>query len=240
MKTNPLRKKLALAVGLSVVILFGAVAYAATSNILAVGTMPHSEVIGGPATLTARQLLIPPGEVGGWHYHPGTLLSVVKRGAVTIEDGCGGEETFTAGQAFEQIGGRVHRAKNLGAEEVEEYNMFVNPQGTLLTVNIPERRCGPPKDVNECTDGGWMNFTHPRSFDSRRDCVQFVRNQLKPGEWMRCADEGGFCDFDGTRRVRYGANGVYAYATFTDGVQCSNEVFGDPLFGVGKACGFEQ
>ena len=180
MKTNPLRKKLALAVGLSVVILFGAVAYAATSNILAVGTMPHSEVIGGPATLTARQLLIPPSEVGGWHYHPGTLLSVVKRGAVTIEDGCGGEETLTPGQAFEELDGRVHRAKNLSTtEDVVVYNTFIVPQGRPTTVNIPnnERRCGPPSNVNECKDDaydGWTKFTHPRSFSNQDDCIQYV------------------------------------------------------------------
>lgn len=63
---------------------------------------------------------------------------------------------------------------------------------------------------------------------------------LKPGEWVNCADEGSFCDFTGTRRVRYGANGAYAYATFTDGVECSNELFGDPLFSVAKSCDFEQ
>ena len=178
MKTKLLRNKLALVVGLSVVVLFGVIAYAATSVILAVGTIPHSELIDGPATVTARQLIIPPGEVGAWHYHPGTLISVVKRGTVTIEDGCGGEETFTAGQAFEQIGGRVHRAKNLGDEEVEEYNMFIVPEGSPFTVNIPnnEGRCGPPQSVNECRDGGWMNFTHPRNFTSQRDCKQYVRH----------------------------------------------------------------
>jgi quercetin dioxygenase-like cupin family protein len=185
MKAKFLRHKLALVVGLSAIVLLGVVAYAATSIILAVGTIPHSELIDGPATVTARQLLIPPGEVGAWHYHPGLLISVVKRGTVTIEDGCGGEETFTAGQAFEQIGGRVHRAKNLGTEEVEEYNMFVAPEGSPFTVNIPnnERRCGPPRSVNECKDGGWMNFTHPRSFKKQRDCIRFVKR-------------GGDCDSD--------------------------------------------
>ena len=179
MKTKLLRNKLALVVGLSVVVLFGVIAYAATSVILAVGTIPHSELLDGPATVTARQLIIPPEEVGAWHYHPGLLISVLKRGTVTIEDGCGEEETFTAGQAFEQIGGRVHRAKNLGDEEVEEHNTFIVPEGSPFTVNIPnnERRCGPPRSVNECRDGGWMNFTHPRSFTSQRDCKQYVRHR---------------------------------------------------------------
>jgi hypothetical protein len=43
----------------------------------------------------------------------------VNRGAVTIEDGCGGSETYGPGQAFEQIGGRIHRAVNYSADTVE-------------------------------------------------------------------------------------------------------------------------
>ncbi len=189
MKANLLRNKLALAVGLGGVVIFGAIAYAqmSTATILGVGDTPHSEVIDGPARLTARRLLIPPGTPpSAWHYHPGTLLSVVgnvgsampdvNRGAVTIEDGCGGQETFAPGQAFEQIGGRVHRAVNYSGETVEEHNMFINSlEDTRLTVNLAERRCGPARSVNECKDDGWMNFTFPRSFSNQGDCIQFVK-----------------------------------------------------------------
>ena len=56
--------------------------------------------------------------------------------------------------------------------------------------------------------------------------------------WNYCASEGGQCNFSGTREVRYGANGNYAYGIFTNGVSCNNGVFGDPLYGYGKACEF--
>ena len=179
MRINTVRIKLALVVGLSVVALFAVIAYAATPTILGEGTMPYSEVIEGPAKLTARRLIIPADDPPSlWHYHPGTLLAVVgtstNRGSVTIEDGCGGAETFGPGQAFEQIGGRVHRAINLSGETVEEHNMFINPLGTPLTVNLSERLCGPPKDVNECKNDGWMHFTHPRGFSSEGDCIHYV------------------------------------------------------------------
>jgi hypothetical protein len=87
MTTNPLRHRLALVVSLSVVVLFGAVVYAATSTILGVGTNPNSQIVSGPATMTARRLTIPAGEVGGWHYHPGLITAVVTRGTVIVEDG---------------------------------------------------------------------------------------------------------------------------------------------------------
>jgi quercetin dioxygenase-like cupin family protein len=181
MKTNFLRNRLALAAGLSVVILFGAVAYAAVTVILAVGTIPHSDLFDGPATVTVRTLTIKPGETLAWHYHPGYAFNVVKSGTLTVEDGCGGpEESLTPGQAFEELEGHVHRAKNLSStEDVVVYNTFVVPQGRPTTVNIPgnEQRCGPPITAEECKDGGWAQFTHPRSFADQGDCVQYVRHK---------------------------------------------------------------
>jgi beta-glucanase (GH16 family) len=54
--------------------------------------------------------------------------------------------------------------------------------------------------------------------------------------WTACGNEGEFCAFSGTKTVRYGANGVFATQTFTDGVNCTNDVFGDPNYGVYKHC----
>ncbi len=59
--------------------------------------------------------------------------------------------------------------------------------------------------------------------------------------WVWCANEwasggNGYCSFSGTKTIRYGANGSYATGTYTDGVSCSNGVFGDPLRATPKAC----
>ena len=59
MKLKTLRKKLLLTAGLSVVVLFGVIAYAASSTILGVGLNANSGIIGGPATMTARKLTNP-------------------------------------------------------------------------------------------------------------------------------------------------------------------------------------
>lgn len=61
-----------------------------------------------------------------------------------------------------------------------------------------------------------------------------------PTNWIACAWEGQRCNFGGTKLVRYGANGVYVYKTFTDGVDCTNGVFGDPLVGVVKQCHYAE
>ena len=51
-----------------------------------------------------------------------------------------------------------------------------------------------------------------------------------------CANENGFCSFSGTQQVRYGANGQYFTKTFTNGTDCTNAIFGDPIVGVVKTC----
>ena len=56
--------------------------------------------------------------------------------------------------------------------------------------------------------------------------------------WVNCASENGVCSFSGTRQVRYGANGSYGYKSATGSISCSNDVFGDPIYGVVKACSY--
>jgi len=185
MKVKTLSRRLIIAISLGAILL-AITAYAAVTNILAVGTIPHSQLFDGPATVTVRTLTIKPGETLAWHYHPGYAFNVVKSGTLTVEDGCGGEETLTPApspdSAFEEMDGRVHRAKNLSAtEDVVVYNTFIVPQGRPTTVNIPnnERRCGPPIDIDECKNDGWLKFNHPESFTNQGQCVDWVRHRSR-------------------------------------------------------------
>lgn len=58
--------------------------------------------------------------------------------------------------------------------------------------------------------------------------------------WTACAGEGANCTFTGTRAVRYGANGTYAKGIFNGATACTNGVFGDPIYGIVKACSFSS
>jgi quercetin dioxygenase-like cupin family protein len=175
LKMMPLRRKLAVVIGLTALAGLGVTAYAAITNVIAVGNIPHSETLGGAGTVTVRTISFAPGEVGAWHYHPGPLFNVLTQGTVTVEDGCGGEQSYTVGQAFEE-GGRVHRPKNLGGEPTFAYQTFVIPAGNPTTVNIPnnERKCGPARTLAECSHGGWRNFNFPEPFDNAWDCYAYV------------------------------------------------------------------
>ena len=173
-----LKTEVGAAIALGSLGLFAVAAYAATTVILGVGALEDSETFGGPQTVTMRTISFAPAEVGAWHYHPGPLFNVVTQGTVTVEDGCGGERSYTPGQAFEE-GGRVHRPKNLGAEPTFAYQTFVVPEGNPTTVNIPgnQRACGPPRNYNECKHGGWQMFNHPQTFENQGQCILFVVRQ---------------------------------------------------------------
>jgi spore coat protein U-like protein len=54
--------------------------------------------------------------------------------------------------------------------------------------------------------------------------------------WVQCAAENATCSFNGVMTVAFGANGSYTYATKTNGTTCTDDVFGDPLYGTAKFC----
>src|SRR5260370_12734374 len=138
MKIKLSRIGLTLVAGVSLLVI--GVIYAATPRELCVGTSDHIGLWNGPATLTARTLKTSIGETtGAWHYHPGYVYNVVRQGTITVEDGCGNVQSYSAGQAFETSQGRVHRAYNLGGADAIESNMFVGPPGRPITVFIPHK-----------------------------------------------------------------------------------------------------
>ena len=172
------RPKLALLIGVSLLLI--GVTYATIVLERWDGTSNYIGLWKGPATLTARTLKTQVGETtGAWHYHPGYVYNVVRQGTITIEDGCGSVQSYSAGQAFETSEGRVHRAYNLGGEDAIESNMFVSPSGRPITVFIPnnERRCGPPSSVDECKGDGWASFNHPSSFANQGQCIDYVNSR---------------------------------------------------------------
>lgn len=175
MKILTLRKGVIVALSFGALI-FGVAVYAATNVTIADGTYSYFEPFNGPATTRMRTLTIAPGEVLGWHNHPGVgAYTIVKQGTLTVEDGCGFETVYTAGHAFIEPPGRVHRGKNLTNGEVITAQTFIVPLGTPFTIDTGQV-CGRPISVNECRHNGWMNFNYPRTFHSQDDCISSVIN----------------------------------------------------------------
>jgi len=154
------RKRFVIAAALGAT-LAGVTAYASFNEPIGSGVMAYSELVDGPATVTMRRLTIFEGEVLGWHYHPGAgAFTIVTQGTLTVEDGCGSEAVYTAGQAFLEPPNRVHRGKNLGVGNVITAQTFIVPLGSMTSVSLPGPLCGPPAAMDDCKGGGWQTFGH--------------------------------------------------------------------------------
>lgn len=58
--------------------------------------------------------------------------------------------------------------------------------------------------------------------------------------WKRCSNENSHCSFTGSAIVKYGANGAFFYRRVSNGINCNNSEFGDPLKGIFKFCEISQ
>ncbi|MBB3117506.1 M12 family metallo-peptidase [Pseudoduganella violacea] len=59
---------------------------------------------------------------------------------------------------------------------------------------------------------------------------------IGPAGFTYCAAENGQCAVSGTKTVAYGANGQFFYRTVSGPIACSDDAFGNPAVGIGKAC----
>jgi hypothetical protein len=100
--------------------------------------------------------------------------------------------------------------------------------------------CGGSDDTALAVDND-ATAAGPASSDATRAQALATSPAAAPAAtatWTRCAVEGGVCTVPTSVTVRYGANGTYAYKTVTGSVGCTNNIWGDPLFGIVKACDY--
>jgi Cupin domain len=80
----------------------------------------------------SNQIGAPNGSTGGWHYHPGPVLVLIKSGVATLYDadglGCT-VRTFPAGSTFIE-GTNPHTLRNEGAVPLEITAVFFVPAGS--------------------------------------------------------------------------------------------------------------
>ncbi|GIW91560.1 MAG: hypothetical protein KatS3mg109_1992 [Pirellulaceae bacterium] len=82
---------------------------------------------------------------------------------------------------------------------------------------------------------------YARAVVSRWRELYFGNGGEGPSGYTFCAWENERCSFSGTADVAYGANGQFVYRQgVSGGIDCNNGVFGDPIYGVRKACYVRQ
>jgi hypothetical protein len=101
-------------------------------------------------------------------------------------------------------------------------------------------------DFNFSSDGTF--YWHMRTWNTSNQASSWVTRSFTintsggggnhpPAGFTWCADEDGHCSFSGTADVVYGAvNSFTSPRSFTNGVDCNNTIFSDPISGTRKAC----
>ncbi len=74
------------------------------------------------------------------------------------------------------------------------------------------------------TTAAWFGMSSPATVQAYED------------GWRNCADEHQTCRVSGRAVVRYGTEGRWISRSITNGVECSNDAFGDPAPNVPKRC----
>ncbi len=72
------------------------------------------------------------------------------------------------------------------------------------------------------------------------ELLQIIGAGGSDASWTFCGNEWTQCNFSGSKEVRYGKNSSWFTGTYTNGVECTNAVFGDPVPGVYKECQYRD
>jgi quercetin dioxygenase-like cupin family protein len=113
----------------------------------AFGFLPLGEGVLPSGNLVQNfQFTIFPGETVPWHYHPGHIYGVIVGGRLTEEKGCGRPaNVLTAGSAFTEAPGAIHRVFNYGHDPVVIIFTFRVPPayaGYTGTIYVKGPHCG--------------------------------------------------------------------------------------------------
>ncbi len=83
-----------------------------------------------------RHFELPPGFVGGRHFHPGPVFVYILEGEFTVDTEAG-RQTFKAGDVYEEPIGRVMQARNLSTANPLKFVVFqVGDKGKPFVIHV--------------------------------------------------------------------------------------------------------
>ncbi|HYO04263.1 MAG TPA: cupin domain-containing protein [Mycobacterium sp.] len=91
-----------------------------------------------------KQITIAPGGSTGWHWHPGRVFGVIRKGTLThnVED-CSVDGIYPPGSPITEGSGPddVHLGRNLGSDPVVMWVVYIDAAGDPLSVDVPNPGC---------------------------------------------------------------------------------------------------
>ncbi len=100
----------------------------------------HVGKVEGDTQLVTQTITIQPGGHTGWHTHGGMAFVSISAGTLTLFDShapCTGTAYATGKAFFDQGGGEVHIARNLGTTPATVYVQYILPAGAPARIDAP-------------------------------------------------------------------------------------------------------
>lgn len=97
-------------------------------------------------SFVVRDTMIEPGGRIGWHWHPGTVIAVVKEGTLQhYRNDCTVDAVYKAGDSFIESSGpdNAHDGRNVGTTPVVLENVYITAAGRPLAEAV-DSPCGNP------------------------------------------------------------------------------------------------
>jgi quercetin dioxygenase-like cupin family protein len=98
----------------------------------------------GGTEYVLKEITVAPGGSTGWHYHPGAVSGLVRKGVLSHFDStCASDGVYRPGQTISEASGDgyVHIGRNLGETPLVLDVLYRNPVGQPLAVDAPNPGC---------------------------------------------------------------------------------------------------
>ncbi|MER6910237.1 cupin domain-containing protein [Streptomyces sp. NPDC000594] len=98
----------------------------------------------GDTDYILREVIIPPGQGTGWHYHDGAVRGYVVQGTLSHFDAsCASDGVYEKGGFIEEPAGPgyVHLGRNLGTTDLVLRALYVLPHGAPFSQDAPNPGC---------------------------------------------------------------------------------------------------
>jgi quercetin dioxygenase-like cupin family protein len=98
----------------------------------------------GGTEYVLKEITVAPGGSTGWHYHPGAVSGLVRKGVLSHFDStCASDGIYRPGQTISEASGDgyVHIGRNLGRTPLVLDVLYRNPVGQPLAVDAPNPGC---------------------------------------------------------------------------------------------------
>lgn len=90
-----------------------------------------------PARITAREIILYPGQSLPWHSHPMPTFGYIIEGKIEVDYGSKGRRTFGPGDTLMEAQAHVHAGRNTSDQPVRVLAVSIGSQGQPLSVLAP-------------------------------------------------------------------------------------------------------